>query len=114
MYYEDRSDPKAEGWERLAGSLTPVFTGERRDLNYHGWLKLTGFEPSQFTDRALVAFQPGISLSRCVVAGEGNSSCQKAQCGTPPFDERNCRPNHIPIAETCPFKTRTKFFTGRG
>lgn len=38
---EDRSDPNAKGWERLKGSMTRVFTGGRRDLNYHGWLYLS-------------------------------------------------------------------------
>lgn len=56
--YEDRSDPNAEGWALLAGALTPVFTGERRDLNYHGWLALTGFGRAKFTDGLLVGFEP--------------------------------------------------------
>jgi hypothetical protein len=56
--YEDRSDPNAEGLARLAGSLTPVFTGERRDLDYHGWVALTGFGRAKFTDGSLVGFEP--------------------------------------------------------
>jgi hypothetical protein len=55
--YEDRSDPDAEGIARLFGALTPVFTGERRDLNYHGWLELSGFGRAKFTDGTLVAFE---------------------------------------------------------
>ena len=55
--YEDRSDPEAEGLARLAGSLTPIFTGERQDLNYHGCLLLAGYGRAKFTDGALVAFE---------------------------------------------------------
>ena len=62
--YEDRSDPNAEGWARLAGCLTPVFTGERRDLNYHGWLTLPGFGRVKFTDGSLVGFEPENPVSR--------------------------------------------------
>jgi hypothetical protein len=69
--YEDRSDPTAEGWARLAGSMTPVFTGERRDLNYHGWLGLTGFGRVKFTDGTLVALEPDTCCPDDVV-GEGN------------------------------------------
>jgi len=59
--YEDRSDPNAAGLARLAGSLTPVFTGERRDLNYHGWVALTGPGRAKFTDGSLVGFEPETS-----------------------------------------------------
>ena len=38
---EDRSDPNATGIERMFGMMTGVFTGGRRDLNYHGWLDLS-------------------------------------------------------------------------
>ena len=33
---EDRSDPTLEGIARWCGSMAMVFTGGRRDLNYHG------------------------------------------------------------------------------
>jgi hypothetical protein len=55
--YEDRSDPDAEGIARFLGALTQVFTGERRDLGYHGWLELSGFGRAKFTDGTLVAFE---------------------------------------------------------
>lgn len=55
--YEDRSDPHAEGMARLFGALTPVFTGERRDVNYHGWMELRGIGRAKFTDGTLVAFE---------------------------------------------------------
>lgn len=55
--YEDRSDPNAEGIEKLFGALTPVSTGERRDENYHGWLELGGVGRAKFTDGTLVAFE---------------------------------------------------------
>ena len=55
--YEDLSDPEEEGIARFVGALTPVFTGERRDLNYHGWLELSGFGRVKFTDGTLVAFE---------------------------------------------------------
>jgi len=54
---EDRGDPNREGLARLAGSMTRVFTGGRRDLNYHGWLDLSGFGRAKFTDGMLVAFE---------------------------------------------------------
>lgn len=56
--YEDRSNPDAQGWAQLVGALTMEFTGERRDLNYHGWLELTGSGRAKFTDGKLVAFEP--------------------------------------------------------
>jgi hypothetical protein len=55
---EDRNDPNAEEWQRLIGSMTRVFTGGRRDLDYHGWLHLSGFGRAKFTDGMLVAFEP--------------------------------------------------------
>ncbi len=55
--YEDRSDPNAKGWAPLGGSLTPVFTGERQGLNYHGWLALPGYGRVKFTDGSLVGFE---------------------------------------------------------
>lgn len=48
--YEDHSDPDAEGIARFCGALTPVFTGERRDVDHHGWLELSGFGRAKFTD----------------------------------------------------------------
>ena len=52
--FEDRSDPNAQGLGRFAGSVTPVFTGNRRDLNYHGWLELSSFGRPKFTDGTIV------------------------------------------------------------
>lgn len=43
---------------RFAGSLTPVFTVARRNLNYHGWLDLSCFGRAKFTDGTIVAFEP--------------------------------------------------------
>jgi hypothetical protein len=54
--FVDRSDPNAQGWERLFGFMTPVPTGNRRDLNYHGWLELTSFGRARFTDGTMVEF----------------------------------------------------------
>ena len=68
--YEDRSDPNAEGLTRLAGSLTPVFNGERHGLNYHGWLALPGFGRAKFTDGSLVGFEPETSRPGDVAANE--------------------------------------------
>lgn len=56
--YEDRSDPDAQGWERLTGCLTPVFTGKHRDINMHGWLNFPGFGRAKFTDGTLCAVEP--------------------------------------------------------
>ena len=75
--YEDRSDPEAEGLARLAGSLTPIFTGERQDLNYHGWLLLAGFGRAKFTDGTLVAFEPETCCLGDVVAAKGIDQGQK-------------------------------------
>jgi hypothetical protein len=55
---EDRSDATLEGIARWFGSMTMVFTGGRRDLNYHGWLNLSCFGRAKFTDGTLVAFEP--------------------------------------------------------
>jgi hypothetical protein len=55
---EDRSDPTLEGIARWAGMLTTVYTGGRRDLNYHGWLYLSCFGRAKFTDGTMVAFEP--------------------------------------------------------
>ena len=55
---EDRSDPTLEGIERLFDMMTKIFTGGRRDLDYHGWLYLSCFGRAKFTDGALVAFEP--------------------------------------------------------
>ena len=55
---EDRSDSAQEGFARWGGSMTMVFTGERRDLNYHGWLYLSCFGRANFTEGTLVEFEP--------------------------------------------------------
>ena len=55
---EDRSDPAREGFARSFGAITEVFTGGRHDLNFHGWLHLSGFGRAKFTDGMLVAFEP--------------------------------------------------------
>jgi len=55
---EDRSDPNAQGIARWAGSMTRVYTGGRRDLNYHGWLYLSCFGRAKFTEGTMVAFEP--------------------------------------------------------
>jgi hypothetical protein len=34
-----------------------VFTGGRRDLNYHGWLVFAGSGRAKFSDGTLVAFE---------------------------------------------------------
>jgi hypothetical protein len=39
----------------LAGGR-PLFTGERRDVNFHGWLELSDFGRAKITDGTLVAF----------------------------------------------------------
>jgi hypothetical protein len=55
---EDRSDPTLMGIARLAGSMARVFTGGRRDLNFHGWLYLSCFGRAKFTEGTIVAFEP--------------------------------------------------------
>jgi len=61
---EDRSDPNAQGIDRFAGMMATIYTGGRRDLNYHGWLYLSGFGRAKFTDGAMVAFEPEPSESK--------------------------------------------------
>lgn len=55
--YEDLSDPNAEGIAILFGAMTPSFTGERRVVDYHGWLELSGFGRAKFTDGILVGLE---------------------------------------------------------
>jgi hypothetical protein len=61
---ENRSDPTLSGIERLAVSRARIFTGRRRDMNYHGWLHLSGFGRAKFTDGTMVAFEPEPSESK--------------------------------------------------
>ena len=56
--FEDRSDPNAQGAMRLAGIMTPVFTGERRDMNFHGCIVFPDFGRAKFTDGTLTDFLP--------------------------------------------------------
>jgi hypothetical protein len=56
--FEDRSDPNAQGPMRLAGIMTPVFTGERRDMNFHGWVVFPDFGRADFTEGTLTEFVP--------------------------------------------------------
>jgi hypothetical protein len=55
---EDRSDPNAPHWLRLAGMMTPIFTGQRSDVALHGRVVFPGFDRSKFTDGTLVGFEP--------------------------------------------------------
>jgi hypothetical protein len=61
--YEDRSDPTAPRWLRLAGRMTPVFTGKRSDVVQHGWVKFPSFGRAKFTDGTLVAFEAELDQS---------------------------------------------------
>ena len=80
---EDRRDPKAEGTLRLAGAMTMVFTGGRRDLNYHGWLELEGIGRAKFTDGSIVglelwdayveSIEPGNSVDPSIIERKLNS-----------------------------------------
>src|ERR1700755_1795414 len=54
--YEDRRDPNAPDRLRLAGMMTPVFTGKRSDVALHGWVEFPGSGRVKFTDGTLVAF----------------------------------------------------------
>jgi len=74
--YEDQSDPNAQGWERLIGCSTPVFTGERRDMNLHGWVDFPGFGRAKFTDGTMKAFMPASSQSGPAPASEGSFDMQ--------------------------------------
>lgn len=58
---EDRSDPTAQGWAKLRGLMSTVYTGGRRDLNYHGWLYLSAFGRAKFTDGTMIAFEPNLA-----------------------------------------------------
>ncbi len=54
---EYRSDPTLTGIARWARSMSRVFTGGRRDLNYHGWLYLSCFGRAKFNEGTMVEFQ---------------------------------------------------------
>ena len=54
---EDRSNPNAEGIDRIFGGATIVLTGGGHDMNYHGWLSLSAFGRAKFKDGTLVAFE---------------------------------------------------------
>jgi hypothetical protein len=56
--FEDRSDPNDQGLMRLAGIMTPVFTGARRDMDFHGWIVFPNFGRAKFTDGTLTEFVP--------------------------------------------------------
>ena len=68
--YEDRSDPNAPGWERFLGSMTPVFTGQRRDMDLHGWVEFPGFGRAKFTDGTMIAFETDSDQSATVPVQE--------------------------------------------
>ncbi|UWZ85159.1 hypothetical protein [Occallatibacter riparius] len=55
---EDHSDPNAQGMAKFGGMFAMVFTGGRKDMNYHGWLELSRFGRAKFTDGVMVAFEP--------------------------------------------------------
>lgn len=79
--FEDHSDPDAcDPWERFSGAMTPVFTGARRDLNYHGWLDLAPICSVKFTDGTLTAIEPYSVHSRQLTASE--AAVQKASGST--------------------------------
>jgi len=72
--YEDRSDPNAPGFQRLAGMLTPVFTGQRRDIGLHGWLRFPGLGQAKFTDGTMVAFEPESEQNNIAIRQEGTGT----------------------------------------
>jgi hypothetical protein len=63
-------------WERLTGCLTPVFTGERRDIDLHGWGDFPGFGCAKFTEGTMKAFMPASSQSGPAPASEGSFDMQ--------------------------------------
>lgn len=73
--YEDRSDPNAQGLEQLAGIMTPVFTGQRRDMDWHGWVEFPGFGGAKFTNGTMIAFEADSELS--------NTAPMQEMTGTP-------------------------------
>ncbi len=71
---EDQSDKNApEGSiESLRGCMAAIPTGEKVDMNYHGYLHLSCFGRCKFTDGQLVAFEPEVPQ----VAKEVNATIQ--------------------------------------
>ena len=57
----------------------PVFTGEGRDLNYHGWLALTGLGRAKFTDGSLVGFKPETGSDVMVIGRQDLAAGRKLQ-----------------------------------
>jgi hypothetical protein len=104
---EDRSNPKAEGWERCIGAMTVVLTGGRRDMNYHGWLGLSCFGRAKFTDGTLVAFQPEqlqsimseepVEVDQDSQGGEEMSAAEGDPVSTATM-EMKCRPELAAVA----------------
>lgn len=85
--FEDRSDPNATGWGRLEGASTPVFTGARRDLDYHGWLDLDPIGRAKFTDGGIVAFEPN-SASSFELRFPAGEDVQQGEESAPSINER--------------------------
>jgi hypothetical protein len=69
---EDHSDSTSEGLDLLSKKFTMVLTGKRRDMNYHGSLRLSASGRAKFIDGTLVAVesQPKERESESEAAGE--------------------------------------------
>jgi hypothetical protein len=103
--FKDHSAPDAPGWLAFRGVLTPVFTGARRDVNYHGWLDRSPLGRAKFTDGTLAAVQPYFapSVQQNQVPSEDAQQCQElatsfADAGAR-SEERNARMEILFVSE---------------
>ncbi len=79
--YEDLSDPNVQGWEQLVGIMTPVFTGQRHDMDWHGWVEFPGFGRAKFTNGTMAAFEAD--------SDQSNPAPMQERTGTPPVPSPN-------------------------
>ncbi len=73
--YEDRSGPNAPGWRQFEGLMSPVFTGQRHDMDWHGWVEFPGFGRAKFTDGTMIAFEAD--------SDQSNPAPMQERTGTP-------------------------------
>jgi len=102
---EDRSDPNAQGIARLAGMMTTIYTGGRRDLNYHGWLYLSCFGRAKFTDGTMVEWEPEPNQSSESEGPDENGAAADSGVESSVFDSNPSREFKTPIRSAAIGKT---------
>jgi hypothetical protein len=69
---------------RLAGIMTPVFTGESRDMNFHGWVVFPDFGRAEFTDGTLTEFLPDADSEQELNSAQEKSAPAERTIGPEP------------------------------